>query len=1338
MKGRQLPAAWDVPSPAPVSLGDLPDDARQLAVALATAVRVEPELIRAVRVRVRPTVNVGAEAGLWFGPWSAHRGSQYMVLRKPVLLEARKALVRELRASRPEDPIRLAGQIIDEAHEGRSPVLALEERVTWAALLHEAGAADAPHSDVDELLQSFLRTAVEEPQRRSGLRQWFAQAWSRFPEHVRQTSTGLDLAELLGGPGSRQFIHGVLDPSVPDDVADVVLPVRHDGSTLAFGDSCWPADGILVPDTQPRIVHVASDLDAWGEAQEVRVPRGSFTACPVTTVPMYVRTARGQVYRVGAPGGAEGIIRPPVGHRVNSRLLGRRINELTDDDARYFGIPTRAGTPSPAAPVGGGLAAYQPRRVDTELRRKIANTQYQSRILLVRGKPHSGRTRTLWEAMRQELAEWWAWAPALIDRNGCVLKALADDDIGSHTVVWLDDLDESLVASEGEALAEGLLELLDDPGRQPVAVLGTVQENSQLLSRMRGAATSLLRHAETVHIGRGQGWPHPGLRPRAYPVSVQGPTEPVPVVVGRHSERQRVRHALRPSSETSVVAITGAAGVGKSVLAARAARDARALGWFPGGLLVVPLKGEDSVWTALARRLGLTDEVGEAYAQAWCSAQLALLGGPERRVLLLLDDASRAQIAAVRAVLPPGCASVATTRRAHADEGLDVVDLGSLSQADATALLEAFLWQRNPEDARVEQDSAATTGVVKLCGGFPLALATAATWLAADPRRTMKQLLVVLEFESALGLEHHGELPVRHALDVTFHGALPAQQKALCFLTLLPGPEFATTTAEVALQRGARTAALLEELAQRHLIAPTDDPDRWQVPALLRVYGQAVMSSHLSGREIGRTRARIMAYYQERATSAERVVGAEQEGAGRGRTALEWMRTELNNVVAMARWCFTNDAPEAGAAMAMNAARFLFQDHQHAVLMELMEKAERWADRHGQAALRAGALGNIAIAFAARGDLPRARETLAFIAHISRSHTGAQELQMVTNLGAVLINAQQPHEAVELLSDAVAQNLNGSPAAMVLLQCNLSTALLQAGSTDRAFATLRTAEELAERHPLPPEEQGPLFRSLADALKTTGHLDRAVGCLETSLKAYAVVGNLPVQALLHQDLASLYLRARQPAAAVPHLEQAVRLFHKLANPAAEADASQALAETFRILDLHNKALHWFTSARELHQRNNNEELAAQALRTIGVLLLQTGRPAESIPALRNASAHLEALGVQHGQARALRSLAQACLSEDNVLGAHAALLRCAELYSQLAAEQAYPDPQASTDQGSGDLAERAHVENALRDETRALIADLLSVSHRLELFGHVDDARQALSAVELLGQRSGA
>jgi tetratricopeptide (TPR) repeat protein len=1156
---------------------------------------------------------------------------------------------------------------------------------------------------------------------------------------VRRTTTGLDLVELLGGPGTRQFINGPLGTAVSDDVPDVVLPVRHDGSKLGFGDFRWPSEGILVPDTQPRILHVSSRHDAWHEAQEVRIPRGGFTACAAHTVPMFVRTARGQIYRVGAPGEAEAVTRPPAAGRLaSSRLLGRRIEELTDEDARYFGIPTSDRNERRPASPGMPLAPYQARRIDGELRRRIGSAPWQSQIILVRGKPHSGRTRTLWEAMRHELPEWWAWAPALIDRNGCVLKALADDGVGSQTVVWLDDLDESLAAPGGEALAEALLELLDDPSRCPVAVLGTVRDSAQQLSRMRPAATSLLRKASIVDLSRGQGWSG-ALRPRAYPGPAPEAAGFAPVVVGRQQERQRVLHALRPNGDTrAVMVVTGAAGIGKSVLAARAARDAHARDWFPGGLLVVPLEGEPSVWMAVARRLGLDNPLDPAHAQTWSTAQLKLLGGPERRVLLLLDRASPADIASIRPAMPAGCALIATSQHAPGDTGLDIVDLGSLPQLEATQLLEALLMQHDRNDTRVDRDRDATADVARLCGGFPLALATAATWLTADPRRTMRQLLKLLEFESALGLEHHGELPVRHALDVTFHGASPAQQQALCSLALLPGPEFATATVKVALDWGPTATTMLDELAQRHLIAPAATPGRWQVPVLLQIYGKAVTADHLSPSKIKQINARIVAYYRARAANAERALWAEQPAARPGRTAaLEWMDAELNNVVVAARWCFAKGDPMTGAAIAMSAARFLFQEKQHTVLLELMERVESWAEHSAHLTLRAAALSNMAISFAASGDLARARDILAFVTDLSRSVAGRQNVQMVVNMGAILINAHQTQEAIDLLSDAVSQNHSGSPAAMVLLLCNLSTALLQAGSHDRAIATLQTAEDLAQRHPLPLEEKGPLFRSLGNALKATGHLDRAAVSFATALEAYLDTGDLPVQALLHQDLAALFLQDQQPHLAVSHLEAAFALFQQLNEPESEAEACQALAETFRVLDKHSQALEWFQTARTLHQRNNNEVWAAQALRTIGVLLLQTGRPAESIPALRSASAHLEVLGAQHGQARALRSLAQACIKEDNLLEASAALTRCADLYSQLATEQTYPDPLPREGQGNGWLTEQAQRENALHDETRIVITELLGVSHRLEAAGLVDEAYRALSAVELLGQPSG-
>nr|WSZ19376.1 tetratricopeptide repeat protein [Streptomyces canus] len=1303
---------------------------------MASAVRIEPELMRDIRVKVRPTLNVGAETGLWYGPWAAHRGGQYMALRAPVIFEARSLLVEELRTSRPEDPIRLVGHVIVEAHKGPSPVLAHEERITWAALLRDAGITDEHQSDVDSLLQSFLRTAIDEPLRRAALQRWFTQAWSRFPESVRQTATGLDLVELLGGPGTRQFVSGPLGTPVSDHVSDVVLPVRHDGGQLGFGDFRWPSEGILVPDTQPRILQVSTRHDAWHEAQEVRVPRGAFTACPAYTVPMFVRTARGQIYRVGAPGEAEGFTRPPAaGRPVSSHLLGRAIGELTDGDARYFGIPVSDRKKRKSDPSDSPLAPYQPRRIDGELRQRIGGVQWQSQIILVRGKPHSGRTRTLWEAMRQELPRWWVWAPALIDRNGCVLKALTDDRIGSQTVVWLDDLDESLAAPGGEVLAEELLELLEDPSRYPVAVLGTIRDSTQLVSRMRTAATTLLRKATRIDLNRSQRWT--GVpRPRAYPGPASETTGSPPVVVGRQQERQRLMHALSPNNDMpAVVVITGAVGIGKSVLAARIAHDAQARDWFLGGLLTVPLKDEASVWMAIARRLGLSDPLDQDHAQAWSTAQLQLLGGPARRVLLLLNDASPTNIAAVRSAIPRGYALIATSQRAPVDRGIDVVDLGSLPQSEATQLLEILLLQHDHTDTRTDRDRVATADVARLCGGFPLALATAATWLTADRRRTMRQLLKLLEFESALGLEHHGELPVRHALDVTFHGASPAQQKALCTLALLPGSEFATATVRTALEWGPTTITVLDELAQRHLIAPIAASDRWQIPSLLQIYGQAVTGDHLSPQEIGQTHARIVAYYRARAVSAERALGDDQPTARRA-AALEWMHAELDNVVDMARWCFANENPMAGATIAMSAARFLFQDKQYTVLLELMDLVGGWADDNDHLRMRAVALSNIAITVAANGDLVRAREILAVVTDLSRSATGAQDLQIVNNLSAILISAHQTQEAIRLLSDAVSHNRGGSPAARVLLLCNLSTALLQAGNYDEAIASLRSAEALAQRHPLPLEEKGPLFRSLGNALKATGHLDRAAACFEAALNAYPAMGDLHVQARLRQDLAALFLQARRPRLAVEHLEEAVNLFRRLNESEAEAEASQALAETFRVLDEHDQALSWFSVARMLHQRNNNEEWAAEALRAIGGLLLQTGRPAESIPALRSASAHLEALGAQHDQARALRSLAKACVREENLLEALASLIRSADLYSQLMAEQAYPDPQPREGQGDGEPSDQARRENALRDETRALITELLHVSHRLEAAGFVDDAYRALSAVELLGQPS--
>src|SRR5262249_24520346 len=59
--------------------------AGDLAVPLSVAVRIEPELIRAIRLAVLPYLDVAAESDLWFSDLVASRGPDSIVLKPEVL-----------------------------------------------------------------------------------------------------------------------------------------------------------------------------------------------------------------------------------------------------------------------------------------------------------------------------------------------------------------------------------------------------------------------------------------------------------------------------------------------------------------------------------------------------------------------------------------------------------------------------------------------------------------------------------------------------------------------------------------------------------------------------------------------------------------------------------------------------------------------------------------------------------------------------------------------------------------------------------------------------------------------------------------------------------------------------------------------------------------------------------------------------------------------------------------------------------------------------------------------------------------------------------------------------
>jgi tetratricopeptide (TPR) repeat protein len=208
----------------------------------------------------------------------------------------------------------------------------------------------------------------------------------------------------------------------------------------------------------------------------------------------------------------------------------------------------------------------------------------------------------------------------------------------------------------------------------------------------------------------------------------------LPDFYGREAELAFVRQQLERDPELgqqqklSICSVSGMPGVGKTALALRLAHILGSEGRFPDAQLYIDLKGAgpEPMAPATALRALLTTVMGhdggrpddeDTLAHLWRGAL------QDRRVLLLLDNASGA--AQVRPLLPgnSSCAVVITSQQRFALPGAGRLDLEPLGLAEARALLKTLVPRL--EDAEADD-------ITRLCGGLPLALRIVGNHLALN------------------------------------------------------------------------------------------------------------------------------------------------------------------------------------------------------------------------------------------------------------------------------------------------------------------------------------------------------------------------------------------------------------------------------------------------------------------------------------------------------------------------------------------------------------------------------------------------------------------------------
>jgi DNA-binding SARP family transcriptional activator len=519
--------------------------------------------------------------------------------------------------------------------------------------------------------------------------------------------------------------------------------------------------------------------------------------------------------------------------------------------------------------TGGYALSLDPDQVDLHRFRRLVTAAYDRR------RPDPERSELLEEA----LALWdgtaladlpGAWAARMRDTwnrqrlDAAVQWARAELRLGRPERVIGPVEELSAEYPFAEPLAGTLIRALAAAGRDAEALDHYARTRAHLIDKLGTEPGPELRevHRSILRGTRGQA---PAAR---HPAPAQLPAE-VPAFVGREAELAELARLSAPAGRSSLVMVSGTAGVGKSALAIRWAHQARES--FPDGQLYVNLRGYDpqqpvpavEALAGFLAALGVPARDLPLDLDERAARYRTQISG--RRTLILLDNASSAEH--VRPLLPgtPSCVVVVTSRDSLAGlvalHGAHRLDLDLLPTADAVALLRTLV------GARVQDEPEAATVLAGQCARLPLALRVAAELATARPASPLAELVSELaDQRRRLDLLDAGGDP-RGAVRAVFswsYRRLPADAaRAFRLLGLHPGPDLDPhAAAALTGERLDATRRLLGVLVHAHLIEPVR-AGRYGMHDLLRAYATDLAHAEDSERERSEALSGLACHYRE-------------------------------------------------------------------------------------------------------------------------------------------------------------------------------------------------------------------------------------------------------------------------------------------------------------------------------------------------------------------------------------------------------------------------------------------------------------------------------------------
>ncbi|MEU9453940.1 BTAD domain-containing putative transcriptional regulator [Streptomyces sp. NPDC048277] len=685
-----------------------------------------------------------------------------------------------------------------------------------------------------------------------------------------------------------------------------------------------------------------------------------------------------------------------------------------------------------------------------------------------------------------------------------------------------------------------------------------------------------------------------------------------------------------PAQRTTMVAIDGMGGSGKTSLAVRAARQVAAL--FPDGQLHIDLQGftpgERSVTPAAAlesllRAVGTPAERipddAEGRAAMWRSA-LA-----DRRVLLLLDNAH--DTAQILPLLPPahGCLVLVTSRSRLFDlDGAEWISIGPMSHGDGEQLLTEMLGT-----ARVTAEPDATAELVELCGRLPLALRIVAARLRNRPRWTVRYLADRLHDETRRLEELSvGERSVAASLRLSYQAMDEEHRAAFRMLSLHPGSDLDAHSTAALLgmdPRGSET--ILERLLDVHLLQQPD-MDLYRFHDLVRNFAQS-QRGPATERDDAAAVERLLDYYLAASEEACQLLFPGRKRSATGIGAFSGELPPLPGPERAAQWF----------------------DREHTSLLSAVTLADRHGlDRHTVALTR-----NIVFQLNTRGRFEDFRDLSQIAVAAARRLEDLALLGVsLSNLGVACWKLGHFDEGIEVVSEGrdIARRL-GDKHTEAHSESTIGLLLTVLGQHAEALPHLERAIAL-ERELDIPRAEAETLTNLSTLHEQRGRYAEAAEAARQALAIHRDVDHRDNEVMALTDLAFAHVGLGEYGEARACLRRARERCDDFSPPGDFALVLALSAEVAQCLGDHAEVEACAGPALRLAHASDSPTRQAQVENLIGRLRLRRGEYDEALALHTHAHQLASAIRYRVEQARALLGMAAAAeaLGDPGTAAAH--------------------------------------------------------------------------------------